>query len=132
MGKLSTRSLSYLCPDLPIVVRKHYNRRSLWLSSSCETASFKCNKAQVCKYACTLVCTDTLTYIRRSNFTFVWVQSSTFSTLYIIVGAIRPMLHQRDITSTAPECSMLVCLAGAVLTHSPSPLRAGSIPGVGM
>ena len=70
VGKLSTRSLSYLCPDLPIVVRKHYNRRSLWLSSSCERTLFKCNKAQVCKYACTLVCTYTLTYIRRSNFTF--------------------------------------------------------------
>ena len=47
LGKLSTRSLSYLCPDLPSVVRKYYNRSSLWLWSSCERASFKCNKAQV-------------------------------------------------------------------------------------
>ena len=69
VGKLSKCSLSYLCPDLPIVVRIHYNRRSLWSSSSCERDSFKCNKAQVCKYACTLVCTYTHTYIRRSNFT---------------------------------------------------------------
>jgi len=59
------RSLSYLCPDLPSVVRKHYNR-SLWLSSSCERASFKCNKAQVCKYADPFA--QTHTYIRRSNF----------------------------------------------------------------
>ena len=50
VSELSTRSLSYLCPYLPSVVL-HYNRRSIWLSSSCERASFKCNKAQVCKYA---------------------------------------------------------------------------------
>ena len=59
VGKLSRRSLSYLCPDLPSFVRKHYNRRSLWLSSSCERASFKCNKPQVCKYADSIAQTHT-------------------------------------------------------------------------
>jgi len=41
LGKSSTRSLSCVYTDLPIVVRKHYNHRSLWLSSSCERTSFK-------------------------------------------------------------------------------------------
>ena len=90
------------------VVRKHYNRRSLWLSSSCERASFKCNKAQVCKYADSFAQTHSLTFIGATS-RFVWPQSSLCSTRYIIVGVIRPMLHQRDITSTAPECSMLLC-----------------------
>jgi len=108
VGKLSRRSLSYLCPDLPSFVRKHYNRRSLWLSSSCERASFKCNKPQVCKYADSIAHTQTLTFVGATS-RFVWAQSSTFSTRYIIVGAIRPMLHQCDITSTAPECTKLLC-----------------------
>ena len=108
MGKFSTRSLSYLCPDLPIVVRKHYNRRSLWLSSSCERASFKYNKAQVCKYADSFAQTHSLTFVGATS-RFVWSQSSTFSTRYIIAGAIRPMLHQCDITSTAPQCTKPLC-----------------------
>ena len=52
--------------------------------------------------------THSLTFVGATS-RFVWAQSSTFSTRYIIVGAIRPMLHQCDITSTAPECSMLLC-----------------------
>ena len=48
------------------------------------------------------------TFVRATS-RFVWAQSSTFSTRYIIAGAIRPMLHQCDITSTAPECPMLLC-----------------------
>ena len=104
--KLSTRSLSYVCPDLPSVVRKHYNRRSLWLSSDCERASLKCDK--VCKHANSFTHTQTLTFVGATSH-FVWAQSSTSSTRYIIVSAIRPMLHQCDITSTAPECTKLLC-----------------------
>ena len=108
VGKLSTCSLSYVSPDLPSVVRKHYNRRSHWLSSSCERVSFKCNTVQVCKYADSFAHTHSRTCVEATS-RFVWAQSSTFSTRYIIVGAIRPMLHQCDITSTAPECSKLLC-----------------------
>ena len=108
MGKLSTRSLSKLCPDLPSVVRKHYNRRSLWLSSSFGRTSFKCKKTQLCKYAHSFAHTHSLTFVGATS-RFVWAQSSTFSNIYNIVGTIRPMLHQRDITSTVLECPMLLC-----------------------
>ena len=65
-------------------------------------------KAQVCKYADSFAHTHTLTFVGATS-SFVWAQSSTFSSRYIIVGAIRPILHQCDITSTTPECSMLLC-----------------------
>ena len=92
----------------PSSVRKQYNHRSLWLSSSCERASFKCNKVQVCKYADSFAQTHKLTFVGATS-RFVWAQSSTFSIIYNIVGTIRPMLHQRDITSTVLECPMLLC-----------------------
>ena len=52
--------------------------------------------------------THTLTFVGATS-RFVWAQSSTFSDIYSIVGTIRPMLHQRDITSTVLECPMLLC-----------------------
>ena len=74
----------------------------------CERVSVKCNTVQVCKYADSFAHTHSRTCVEATS-RFVWAQSSTFSTSYIIVGAIRPMLHQCDITLTAPECSMLLC-----------------------
>ena len=46
-------------PDRPIVVRNEYNHKSLWLSSPCERASFKCKKLRYVS-----------AHTRRNNFTF--------------------------------------------------------------
>ena len=104
-GKLSTRSLSYLCPDLPSVVRKHYNRRSLWLSSSCERASFKRNKLMYVSMQTRLhthTHTRTRTHARTHTHTHAHAHTHTltFVGAYIIVGAIRPASMWHNTNST--------------------------------
>jgi len=109
VGKLLTRSLSYLCPDLPLLLEN----TTTVVASGCRPLA-RGLRSNVIKlgYVSTRVHsfahTHSLTLVGATSH-FVWAHSSTFSTRYIIVGAIRPMLHQRDITSTAPECSMLLC-----------------------
>ena len=60
------------------------------------------------KYADSFAQTHILTFVGATS-RLVWEQSSTFSNIYSIVSTIRPMLHQRDITSTVLECPMLLC-----------------------
>ena len=65
------------------------------------------SKSSAIKYAHLFAHTHSLTFVGATSH-FVWVQSSTFSTRYIIVGAIRWILHQLDITSMAPQCPVLL------------------------
>ena len=88
-------------------IKFSYNHRSLWLSSSCESLRSNVKNAQVCTYTHSFAHIHSLTFIGATS-RFMWAQSFTWYR-YIIIGAIRPILHQCDITSTAPECPMLLC-----------------------
>ena len=109
VNKLSTRSLSYLCPDLPLLLE---NTTTVVVSGCRPLARRLRSNVIKLRYVSTrehlFAHTHSLTFVGATS-RFVWAQSSTFSTRYIIVGAIRPMLHQRDIISTATEWPMLLC-----------------------
>ena len=99
-------TFTFKCVPRPtFVVRKHYTV----VVSGCRPLArgLRSNVIKL-RYVSTRVDsfahTHSLTFVGATS-RFVWA----FSTRYIIVDAIRPMLHQCDITSTAPECPMLLC-----------------------
>ena len=67
VGKLSTRSLSYLWPDLPLLLE---NNTTVVVSGCRPLARGLRSNVIKLRYACKLVCTYTLTYICRSIVAF--------------------------------------------------------------